>query len=66
MYIRNRVGPNKDPWAIPDLTIFQLEEEFTTNCTLTAFRPPLETFENHRMRISFSGTETGAFAIHWI
>ena len=32
-YIRNSVGPRRDPWATltPDLTTFQLEEEpFTT------------------------------------
>ena len=27
MYIKNRVGPNMDPWETPDLTTFQLEEE---------------------------------------
>ena len=37
-----------------------------TNCTLIAFGPPLETFENHRLTGAFGRTETGAFGIHWI
>ena len=39
MYIRNRVGPNRDPWGTPDSTTFQLEEEpFRTTCCIRPVR----------------------------